>query len=127
VVRQGGRRQPDPPGDFARRQAARPFLDKKAKHLQPVLLSERGEGSNGSTGFHISTILEVTRHVNDAERIFYRLSCDMTNSKMSLMQGEQLAVVLAFNAKREKENMFSAMKPISFALDARVARPFRQD
>jgi hypothetical protein len=43
------------------------------------------------------------------------------------MQGEQLAVVLAFNAKREKENMFSAMKPISFALDARVARPFRQD
>jgi hypothetical protein len=55
-----------------------------------VLLSERGEGSNGSAIFHISTILEATRHVNNAERIFYPLSCDMTNSKMSLMQGSNL-------------------------------------
>jgi hypothetical protein len=67
VVRQGGRRQPDPPGDLARRQAARPFLDEKAKHLQPVLLSERGESSNGSAIFHISTILKLIARVNEAE------------------------------------------------------------
>ena len=39
VVRQGGRRQPDPPGDFACRKAAGPFLDEKTEDLQTVLLS----------------------------------------------------------------------------------------
>jgi hypothetical protein len=48
VVRQGGRRQPDPPCDLARRQAARFFLDEEAKDLQTMLPSECAEGFNGS-------------------------------------------------------------------------------
>jgi hypothetical protein len=67
VVRQGRRRQPDSPRDLACRQAGGPFLDEKAKDFQPVLLSKRGEGSNGSADFHISTILERTWLVNRAE------------------------------------------------------------
>jgi hypothetical protein len=34
-------------------------LDKKAKDLQPVLLSKRGQSSNSSAIFHTSTILKM--------------------------------------------------------------------
>ena len=117
VMRQGGRRQPDPPGDPARRQAAGPLLDEKAKDFQPVLLSKRGESSNGSAVFRILTKW-VSTTIRRA-RIGSRMACQADERNLSELP----------RSKAEIQGWFAGIALARSRIDAalwRSARPLRR-
>ena len=55
-----GRRNAEPGGDFARRQAVRAFGDQQPHQVEPGLLRERRKGSGGFRCFHLSRMAEMT-------------------------------------------------------------------
>ena len=70
MVGQSRRRHGEAQRNFPGRQPVRAFPHHQPEHRQSMLLSERGKGLNGASGFHISTLMELSKQVNLSNFLF---------------------------------------------------------